>query len=85
MTVSALLDWLVSGTNDQTLSPEWLQDKLPAHAAWNESQQQPGMAIIVADVATMRRRHFWQAIEARKAQQGPRTNNTIEFRRESQR
>ena len=57
-------NWLVSGSDVQTLSKHWLEHKMPAHDDWTRSQQQPGMAVIVADTRAMERRQFWRRLDA---------------------
>lgn len=68
MTPAHLITWLLTGRDEQTLSEDWLRDKMPQHAAWTASQQQPGMALIVADVAEMARRQFWQRLAEKREQ-----------------
>ena len=68
MTFSRLVQWLISGSDVQTLSKHWLQTRCPEHDAWTRSQQAPGLAIIVSDTRTMQRHQFW----ARLANQTPR-------------
>lgn len=63
------LDWLIAGTDDTRLSDEWLVAKMPQHDRWTQSQQQPGMARIVAGVDEMARREFWQRHAAKRQQQ----------------
>ena len=63
-----LWNWLVAGSDEQTLSKHWLQHKMPAHDTWTRSQQAPGMAMIVSDTRAMQRRAFW----VRLAGQSPR-------------
>lgn len=82
--IARWLDYLIAGTDDTRLSDEWLVAKMPDHDRWTQSQQQPGMARIVAGVDEMARREFWQAIEARKAQR-VRKPNVAEFKRQSER
>ena len=55
-------NWLVTGSDVQTLSKHWLQHKMPEHDTWTRSQQQPGMALIVADTRAMERRQFWRRL-----------------------
>jgi len=63
-----LWNWLVSGSDVQTLSKHWLEHKMPAHDDWTRRQQAPGLAVIVSDTRAMQRRQFW----ARLADQAPR-------------
>lgn len=63
-----LWHWLLSGSDEQTLSTHWLRDKMPEHDHWTRSQQQPGMALIVSDTHAMQRQQFW----LRLADQTPR-------------
>ncbi len=59
-----LWSWLLSGSDEQTLSTHWLRNKMPEHDAWTRSQQQPGMAVIVSDTRAMQRRQFWLRLDA---------------------
>jgi len=59
-----LWNWLVSGSDVQTLSKHWLQTRCPEHDDWTRSQQQPGMAVIVSDTRAMARRAFWVRLDA---------------------
>jgi len=54
--------WLVIGSDVQTLSKHWLQNKMPEHDAWTQSQQLPGMALIVSDTKSMERQRFWERL-----------------------
>ena len=63
-----LWSWLLSGSDEQTLSTHWLQTRCFEHDDWTRSQQQPGMAVIVSDTRAMQRRQFW----LRLADQAPR-------------
>ena len=63
-----LWNWLVAGSDVQTLSKHWLKTRCPEHDDWTRSQQAPGMAVIVSDTRAMQRRAFW----ARLADQTPR-------------
>ena len=57
-----LWSWLLSGSDEQTLSTHWLQTRCFEHDDWTRSQQQPGMALIVADTRAMERRQFWRRL-----------------------
>ncbi len=59
-----LWSWLLSGSDEQTLSTHWLRNKMAAHDDWTRSQQQPGMAVIVSDTRAMQRRAFWLRLDA---------------------
>ena len=63
-----LWSWLLSGSDEQTLSTHWLQHKMPAHDDWTRSQQHPGMALITADTKATAQQQFW----TRLADQTPR-------------
>jgi len=64
-----LWSWLLSGSDEQTLSKHWLQHKMAAHDDWTRRQQAPGLAVIVSDTRAMARRAFW----VRLADQTPRS------------
>jgi len=61
-----LWNWLVTGSDVQTLPKDWLRDKMPAHDDWTRSQQQPGMALIAADTKATAQRQFWERLADQK-------------------
>jgi len=64
--IPSWLDWLIAGHDADTMPPEWMATRLAEHDRWTRAQQQPGMALIVADSAEMARRQFWVAVAAKK-------------------
>ena len=68
MTVPHLITWFLTGRDEQTLSEGWLRDKMPEHERWTASQQQPGMALIVADTKATAQRQFWTRLAEKKQQ-----------------
>ena len=59
-----LWSWLLSGSDEQTLSKHWLQTRCREHDDWTRSQQAPGLAVIVSDTRAMQRRAFWLRLDA---------------------
>ena len=66
MTLSGIARWLVFGSDVQTMSSDWLHNRMPAHDYWTRSQQTPGMALIVSDAKAMERKQFWQRLNEQK-------------------
>jgi len=67
--IARWLDYLIAGHDADTMPPEWMVTKLPEHDRWTRAQQQPGMALIVADSAEMARRTFWERVAAKRTTQ----------------
>ena len=61
-----LWSWLLSGSDEQTLSKHWLQTRCLEHDTWTRSQQQPGMALITADTTATAQRQFWTRLAEKK-------------------
>lgn len=59
--------WLINGSDVQTLSKHWLKNKMPEHDAWTQSQQLPGMALIVSDIKSTNRQRFWERLAEQKS------------------
>jgi hypothetical protein len=77
-----LFRWLLQGSDDLILAPSWLSSEQRLDAErWTRRQLDQGA--VISDVAAMRRRAFWQRIEAERHPK-PRAENVRQFR-ESQR
>lgn len=60
--IRACVQYLVSGSDEQYMHPEWLETKCAEHEVWTRAQADPRLAIIVSNSAAMARRDFWQRI-----------------------
>lgn len=75
--LSRFVRWCAQGSDEQTMSREWMDNYLAAHVNYTESQAVPGMALIEADSSEMARREFWQRVAAPRAL----PDNVVEMRR----
>lgn len=60
--IHTVVRYLLNGSDDQYMHPEWLQERMAEHDTWTRSQADPRLAIVVSDSAAMARRNFWKCM-----------------------